>query len=145
MTEKNNNKDSKHNIALWFTVVALTGIMVLKIAQHLERRNTHRKIDKLTYEIKQVKNDRFTYMTSAPEFEQNKEMKHMRDSLQTRNTEIALDARAAQEIKRNQHKIDSLENCILGNGFIIANTLAEFNRKNDSLNALLEQTREKLK
>ena len=144
MTEKN-NKDSRHNIALWFTVVVLTEIMVLKIAQHLERRNTHRKIDKLTYEIKQVRNDRFTYMTSAPEFKQNKEMKHMRDSLQTRNTEIALDAHAAQEIKRNQHKIDSLENCMLGNGFIIANTLASFDRKSDSLNALLEQTREKLK
>lgn len=144
MTEKN-NKDSRHNIALWFTVATLTGIMVLGIAQHLERRNTRRKIDKLTYEIKQVRNDRFTYVIKGPEFVQNAHMKRTVDSLKARNAEIALDARAAQEIKRNQHKIDSLENCILGNGFIIANTLASFDHKSDSLNALLEQTREKLK
>ena len=137
-------KKDLHNIALWFTVAALTGIMVLMIAQHLERRNTHRKIDKLTYEIKQVRNDRFTYVIKGPEFVQNAHMKRTVDSLKARNAELVTQGNA-DEIASNQKAIDSLKNCMDGNGFIIANTLAEFNRKNDSLNVLLKQTREKLK
>jgi hypothetical protein len=143
MTEKN-NKDSRHNIALWFTVAALTGIMVLGIAQHLERRNTRHKIIKLTNAIKQNNDDRFTYTIKGPEFVQNTHMKRTVDSLKARNAELVTQGNA-DEIAHNQRAIDSLQNCMDGNGFIIANTLAEFNRKNDSLNVLLEKNREKLK
>ena len=83
-------------------------------------------------------------MTKGSEFIQNKRMKHSIDSLKARNAELVTQDNA-DEIARNQRKIDSLKNCMDGNGFIIGNRLAKFNLVNDSLNVLLEQTREKLK
>jgi len=137
-------KKDLNNIAFYVTLVALIGTGTAIIVHHIGRRNARHKIIELTNAKKQNNDDRFTYMTKGPEFVQNAHMKRAVDSLKARNAELVTQGNA-DEIASNQRKIDSLKNRMDGNGFIIGNTLAEFNRKNDSLNVLLEQTREKLK
>lgn len=137
-------KKDLNNIAFYVTLVALIGTGGTIIAHYIGRKNARHKIIELTNAIKQNNDDRFIYMTKGTEFVQNAHMKRTVDSLKARNAELVTQDNA-DEIARNQRAIDSLKNCMDGNGFIICNTLAEFNRKNDSLNVLLEQTREKLK
>ncbi len=137
-------KNDLHNIAFYVTLVALIGTGTTIIAHYIGRRNVRHKIIELTNAIKQNNDDRFTYMTKGTEFIQNTHMKRTVDSLKARNAELVTQDNA-DEIARNQRAIDSLKNRMDGNGFIIANTLAEFNRKNDSLCAQLAKTREKLK
>lgn len=144
MTKNSVNRNLLNNIIFYIALVGLVGTGTAIIAYHIARKNTRHKIIELTNAIKQNNDDRFIYMTKGSEFIQNKRMKHSIDSLKARNAELVTQDNA-DEIARNQRKIDSLKNCMDGNGFIIANRLAKFNLVNDSLNVLLEQTREKLK
>lgn len=137
-------KKDLNNIAFYVTLVALIGTGTAIIAHHIGRRNARRKIIELTNAKKQNKDDRFTYITKGTEFVQNAHMKRTVDSLKARNAELVTQDNA-DEIAHNQRAIDSLKNRMDENGFIIANRLAKFNLVNDSLNMLLEQTREKLK
>lgn len=144
MTKNSVNRNLLNNIIFYTALVGLVGTGTAIIAYHIARKNTRHKIIELTNAIKQNNDDRFIYMTKGSEFIQNKRMKHSIDSLKARNAELVTQDNA-DEIARNQRKIDSLKNCMDGNGFIIGNRLAKFNLVNDSLNVLLEQTREKLK
>ena len=61
------------------------------------------------------------------------------------NFEIPENAQIYDEYTNNMHKISKLNKKIEDNSFLIAQTLAQFGRKNDSLNALIAKYQEKLK
>lgn len=88
MTKNSSNRDLLNNIVFYTVLVGLVGTGTAIIAHHIGRKNARREIIKLSNEIKQVKDDKFTYMTSAPEFAQNRKMKKTIDSLKTRNSKI---------------------------------------------------------
>jgi len=61
------------------------------------------------------------------------------------NFDIPENAKIKDEYVRNQDNITELKNKIQGNNFLIAQTLAQYGRVNDSLNVLLEKNRQKLR
>lgn len=97
MTKKKTINFSKYpglnNIALYASIIAVLGLGTLVTAHYMGRKKARREVARLTNEIRKNQESQKTYISTAPEFIENKKLKKTVDSLDRRNLELFLGAK----------------------------------------------------
>ncbi len=96
MAKKNTVNFSKYpglnNIVLYTSIIAVLGLGALVTTHYMGRKKARREVARLTTEIRKNCDAQKTYISTAPEVAENKQLKRTLDSLDRRNTELFLTA-----------------------------------------------------